>query len=77
MHILQANLVVLDDMADALCAAGVLTGAPLEELLARVVTPDGPRLEEAMTPVMEMDEEPPIGTQSEDHQPRLPARTRR
>lgn len=77
MHILQANRVVLDDMADALCAAGVLTAAPLEELLARVVTRDGPRLEQAMTPVMEMDEEPSIETQTADHRPGLPARRRR
>ena len=76
-HILQANRGVLDDMANALCAAGVLTGAPLEELIARVVTPDGPHLEQAMTPVMEMDEEPSIETQSADHWPGLPVRRRR
>ncbi|MFO8127014.1 AAA family ATPase [Yoonia sp.] len=37
LRILRANQTVLDDMARALCTAGLLTGPALEELLARVV----------------------------------------
>jgi cell division protease FtsH len=42
LHILSGNRDVLEDMAGALCAAGLLTGPELEGLLARVVPDTGP-----------------------------------
>jgi len=42
LRILRANHAVLDDIARALCTAGLLTGPALEELLTRVASDKGP-----------------------------------